>query len=296
LTKIADEALNLIGPDFDHNGIRVERDYRSPGEVGGDPTQLMQVVLNLLTNARDAMHATGGIATVTIMEDQEHTILQICDTGLGIPEEILGRIFDPFVTSKGALGGGHLGGTGLGLAVSQSIVQAHGGELRVQSRPTEGSCFTVTLPRGDEASPSQAGAARPGEQRSAASQQLRILLVEDEPDVRTFLSTLLHHEGHIVGQASDGETALELCRPGSWDAIISDLTMPKMDGRSLLLRLRAQEDYTPVIMITGVSDRAVQNAVLQSGAALVLPKPFTAADFLQAIAVVCAAHSQSSTQ
>jgi DNA-binding response OmpR family regulator len=62
------------------------------------------------------------------------------------------------------------------------------------------------------------------------------------------------------------------------------------------LRLRAQEDYTPVIMITGVSDRAVQNAVLQSGAALVLPKPFTAADFLQAIAVVCAAHSQSSTQ
>ncbi len=128
-----------------------------------------------------------------------------------------------------------------------------------------------------------------------ARHQLRILLVEDEPDVRTFLSTLLLHEGHIVGQAGDGEAALELCQPGSWDAIISDLTMPKMDGRSLLLRLRAQEDYTPVIIITGVSDRAVQNAVLQSGAALVLPKPFTAAHFLQAVTMVCAAHDQQPT-
>jgi signal transduction histidine kinase/ActR/RegA family two-component response regulator len=287
LSRVADEALHLIGPDFDHHGIRVEQIYQSPGKVGGDPTQLVQVVLNLLTNARDAMLTTGGTVTLTVIENEEQAILQIRDTGLGIPEEILGRIFDPFVTSKGALGGGHLGGTGLGLAVSQSIVRAHGGELRAQSRPSEGSCFTILLPRSDGTSPDHDAATRPGTQ-FLASRQLRILLVEDEPDVRALLSTLLQHEGHIVEQAADGEAALERCQPGRWDAIISDLTMPKMDGRSLILQLRAQQDLTPVIMITGVSDRAVQSAVLQSGAALVLSKPFTAAEFFQAIATVCA--------
>src|SRR5262249_27663147 len=175
-----------IGPDCDHHGIRVERVYQAHGRVGGDPTQLVQVVLNLLTNARDAMLTTSGTATLTVMEDEEHAILEVRDTGLGIPEEILGRIFDPFVTSKGALGGGHLGGTGLGLAVSQSIVRAHGGELRVRSHPFEGSCFTVILPRSDELPPDQSAPSSASIQ-PPAGRQLRILLVEDEPDVRIFL-------------------------------------------------------------------------------------------------------------
>jgi signal transduction histidine kinase len=292
LARVADEALHLIGPDFDHHGIRVERVYQAHGKVGGDPTQLVQVVLNLLTNARDAMLTTGGTATLTVMEDEKQAILEVRDTGLGIPEEILGRIFDPFVTSKGALGGGHLGGTGLGLAVSQSIIRAHGGELRVQSHPSAGSCFTILLPRSDELSLEQGAPPRPSAQLPSG-RQLRILIVEDEPDVRTFLSTLLSHEGYIIEQVTDGESALALCQPGRWDAIISDLAMPKMDGRSLVMHLRARMDTTPVIIITGVSDLAVQNAVLQSGATLVLPKPFTAADFLRAIAAVCAIHSNS---
>jgi signal transduction histidine kinase/ActR/RegA family two-component response regulator len=292
LTRVADEALHLIGPDFDHHGIQVEQVYQSPGKVGGDPTQLVQVVLNLLTNARDAMLTTGGTVTLTVTENHEQAILEIRDTGLGTPEEILGRIFDPFVTSKGALGGGHLGGTGLGLAVSQSIVRAHGGELRVQSRPSEGSCFTILLPRSDEVSAEHDATARTSAQ-PAVDGKLRILLVEDEPDVRTLLSTLLNHEGHIVEEVGDGEAALALCEPGRWDVIISDLTMPKMDGRSLIMEIRAQHDPTPVILITGVSDRAIQNTVLQIGATLVLPKPFTAADFLQAIATVCSAQMES---
>src|SRR5262249_41149946 len=147
IDEIAESALQLIGWDLANTGIKIERDYRSTALVWVDAGQIMQVVLNLLTNARDAM-PQGGTATIATDEQGGWIDLAIADAGSGIPPQILDHIFEPFVTTKGALGGSAVAGTGLGLAVSYGIMQAHQGQLLVESSVDQGSRFTARLPRG----------------------------------------------------------------------------------------------------------------------------------------------------
>ena len=152
LTDVAEGALKLIHWDLARLGITIQRDYLSDAWVMADAGQLMQVVLNLLTNARDAMVGAGGTLTIATRDTEQWAELAVGDTGCGIPPELLGKIFEPFVTTKGALGGGTLGGTGLGLSVSYGIVQGHRGQLLVESEVGRGSRFIVRLPRGETAS------------------------------------------------------------------------------------------------------------------------------------------------
>ncbi len=278
IDEIADGALQLISWDLSRAQITVVRDYRSTTSVWAESGQIMQVVLNLLSNARDAT-PPGGTITITTCDSKDWVDLTIADTGSGIAETIRERIFEPFVTTKGALGGSTVAGTGLGLSVSYGIVQAHDGRLLVESTIGTGSSFTIQLPRHFEILPAAPPAAPP----PASKQPLRILVVDDEAPVRTVVAQILARAGHIVAQASDGMDALARSDHERWDLIISDVTMPGLDGPNLIRQLRARGIAMPVILMTGRVDSDGLAHAQGSDTISVLAKPFDRATLLATV-------------
>ncbi|MFL5806881.1 MAG: ATP-binding protein [Roseiflexaceae bacterium] len=273
--EIAEGALQLIGWDLTKAGVKIERDYRSTALVWVDSGQIMQVVLNLLTNARDAM-PQGGTVTIATDELDSWVELAVADDGSGIPPQILDHIFEPFATTKGALGGSAIAGTGLSLAVSYGIVQAHQGQLLVESSVGQGSRFTVRLPRG-------VGEATPPEP-AYSGQPRHILVVDDEDQVRAVLATLLSRAGHTIAQAADSQEVVERSTSEQWELIISDLTMPQLEGLGMIQQLRARGIATPVILLTGGVDSEGLARAHSSDACAVLTKPFDAATLLATVA------------
>lgn len=138
--------LELVERDLEKSNIVVERRYSEVPPIVCDSGQISQVCLNLLTNARDAMLPDGGTVTVEIRKDGSDVLIAFTDTGTGIPDDILDKLFQPFVTTKGPLGGGEMAGSGLGLSVSYGIVKNHGGTIEVETELGKGSTFTVRLP------------------------------------------------------------------------------------------------------------------------------------------------------
>ncbi|MEP7189153.1 MAG: ATP-binding protein, partial [Roseiflexaceae bacterium] len=279
IDEIAEGALQLISWELTRAQITVVREYHSTTAVWTDSGQIMQVVLNLLSNARDATPA-GGTVTISTRDNHNWVELTVADTGSGIAESIRERIFEPFVTTKGALGGSTVAGTGLGLSVSYGIVQAHEGRLLVESMIGTGSSFTVQLQRDCEIVPTAAQLAAP----PIAKLPLHILVVDDEAPVRTVVAQILSRAGHTVDQASDGMDALEQSAHERWDLIISDVTMPGLDGPSLIEQLRAQGIATPVVLMTGRVDNDGLTYAQGSDTVSVLAKPFDRTTLLTTIA------------
>jgi signal transduction histidine kinase len=281
LDEIAEGALQLIGRDLDKAGVVVVRDFRSTATILADAGQIMQVVLNLLTNARDAMQPLGGTVTIATNDLDGWVELSVADTGCGIPEGIRERIFEPFATTKGALGGGNVAGSGLGLSVSYGIVQSHEGRLLVESTEGQGSRFTVRLPRGI-AAPAPAALAPPAP--TYDQRPKHILVVDDDIQVRSMLVALLGRAGHTVAQAVDGQDAVERCEHERWELIISDMTMPRLDGVGMIQQLRQRGVTIPVILMTGRVDGEGLERANVSDACVVIAKPFEASALLAAIA------------
>jgi CheY-like chemotaxis protein len=278
IDDIAEGALQLISWDLSRSRIAIVREYHAKTAVWVESGQIMQVVLNLLSNARDATQP-GGAVTISTHAGDEWVELTVADTGSGIAEAIRERIFEPFVTTKGALGGSAVAGTGLGLSVSYGIVQAHDGRLLVESAVGQGSRFTVLLPRRSElVAPERAVASA-----VPSAQPMHILVVDDEAAVRSVLAQLLARAGHTVAQAQDGIAAIERCERERWDLIISDVTMPRLDGPSMIQELRDRGVGTPVILMTGRVDGEGLAHAQRTDAVTVLTKPFDSAGLLAAI-------------
>jgi CheY-like chemotaxis protein len=208
--------------------------------VMGRPAELNEVITNLVLNAIDAMPRGGTLRLRTRLADHRHASITVSDTGVGMSEEVRRRVFDPFFTTKGEEG------TGLGLSVSHSIVERHGGDLRVDSRPGEGTTFTITLPIGmkptDEDS---AGTETRGERKG------RILLVDNDPQVLSILGEMLKDSGHHVLPVPSGPEALRVFVPSGFDLVITNVGMPEMNGWDVADRLRARDPNVPVIFVTG---------------------------------------------
>ncbi len=278
IDEIAEGALQLISWELVRAQIAVVRDYRSTTTIWAESGQIMQVVLNLLSNARDAT-PPGGAVTITTCDSEEWVDLTVADTGSGIAETIRERIFEPFVTTKGALGGSTVAGTGLGLSVSYGIVQAHDGRLLVKSTIGTGSSFTIRLPRHFEILPAEP----PAEPPPTTKLPLQILVVDDEAPVRAVVAQILARAGHTVTQAGDGLDALARSAHERWDLIISDVTMPGLDGPNLIGQLRARGIATPVILMTGRVDSDGLAHAQGSDTISVLAKPFDRATLLAAV-------------
>ena len=167
-------------------------------------------------------------------------VFTVTDTGMGMSDEVRKRIFDPFFTTKGEEG------TGLGLPVSYSIVKRHAGEMRVESRPGDGTTFTIVLPVGTVPVAEPPASALPVTERTG-----RVLLVDNEPQVMTILGEMLREAGHHVVPVASGAEALRVFLPGRFDLVLTNVGMAGMNGWELAERIRARDAEVPLVFITG---------------------------------------------
>jgi two-component system cell cycle sensor histidine kinase/response regulator CckA len=275
----------LIGPDID---LRINHGRRlKPVRV--DQSQLEQVVVNLVVNSRDAMQGSGVIQVRTYnvhvdtplrrrdetVPPGEYVLIEVSDTGSGIPAEDLDRVFEPFFSTK-EIGAG----TGLGLSTVYGIVKQTNGFVFLESEVGEGTTFSIYLPAHDgavdrvsdhtEAAGAMSGAA---DLTGAGT----ILLVEDEDPVRLFAARALRGKGYTVIEARTGENAMAMVREGTEaiDLLITDVMMPGMDGPSFILEIRKVLGEIPVICVSGYSEDALGKRITEDDTVHFLAKPFS---------------------
>ena len=259
--------------------------------VMADPTQIHQLVMNLITNAYHAMEKVGGELNISLNEKTlrnpksygldlppgSYVCLSVKDSGVGMSEKILSRIFDPYFTTKGIAKG-----TGLGLSVVHGIVKNYKGDIYVTSTPGKGSEFKIYFP------PAHATLVK-DETFKEKSDDLkgsgRILLVDDEPHVIKIEKTRLEKLGYRVISMENPIEAFELfsARPGDFDLVISDMTMPGMTGISLAKKIHGIKPDFPVIICTGFSDQINKDSAGQLGISALLMKPVLVSDLAHAV-------------
>jgi len=278
-------------------GVRLDLALETPGRwVLFDPAQLDQVILNLTVNAREAMPGGGTLRIATghrvvlrpegegaaALPPGRWVVLEVGDTGSGIPPEVLPRLFEPFFTTRL-----EKGGTGLGLATVQGIVAQSGGHIAVESAPGQGTTFRIHLPRQAAAAPLPVPAALP--EAAAPASGATVLLVEDEAALRLLGTRLLERAGYVVLAAESAEAALDLVQAGAVPSLlVSDVAMPGDDGIALARRLRQRWPGLPVLLLSGYAEAMLGGDVAVAGFRI-LGKPFRAADLLRDVAGALAA-------
>jgi signal transduction histidine kinase len=250
-----------------------------------DATQLELAVLNLAINARDAM-PEGGTLTITTrprtvvggleLEAGDYLELSVADTGSGMSPEVIARAFDPFFTTKGVGKG-----TGLGLSQVYGIARQAGGSVRIESEPGAGTRVILVLRRVEgEIVPQEAHAtATP----TAASDDLTVLVIDDDPDVRRFLCASLDGLGYRVVEAADGAAGLTLLDARRPDLLVVDFAMAGMNGAEVATAARARRPDLPIIVASGYADTDALDAAIIGPAARMLHKPFSLAELAQAV-------------
>jgi two-component system cell cycle sensor histidine kinase/response regulator CckA len=272
------------------------------GLVKVDQGQFEQVIINLAVNARDAMPRGGTLTIRTVNVHQErqlrrghesmpagdYVLVEVTDTGVGIPKENLARIFDPFFSTK-QLGSG----TGLGLSTVYGIVKQTGGFVFVSSTPGQGAVFQIYLPRCKPADAAQP--ARSDMSEVAAVKDLTghgtIILVEDDDPVRIFGARALRNKGYKVIEARGGEAALDVIRDATEaiDLLITDVVMPHMDGPGLVREVREINPEMKVIFISGYTEDAFRQRLDSDVGIEFLPKPFSLKELAARVRDVLAA-------
>jgi signal transduction histidine kinase/CheY-like chemotaxis protein len=251
--------------------------------------QVHQVLLNLCLNANDALDGAPGAITITLARldpghpdrrlgsaegeagvacavggqldpERSYAAIRVGDTGCGMDQATLDRVFEPFYTTKGP---GR--GTGLGLAVTHGIVTAYAGAYRAVSRRGEGSVFTIYLPLADASVDTTAPTAIDDALRGPES----VLLIDDDADMTEMMSTGLERLGYDVTSSNDPVEALQAFEqdPEAWDIVVTDQAMPGMLGSELATRIKARRPGCPVVIYTGYADRAVDAATREPGSA-----------------------------
>ncbi len=261
-----------------------------------DVNQFEQVIVNLAVNARDAM-AAGGVLTLRTanvsaaecapyveggLVPGDYVLVEVTDTGSGIPPEIMDKIFEPFFSTK------DVGkGTGLGLSTVYGIVQQTGGTILATSTAGQGSTFRVFLPRhaADAAGDVEPRPVEPDSKPADLTGQGSVLLVEDEDAVRAFATRALTARGYNVVAAAGGVEALALVDAAQhrFDLVISDVVMPEMDGPTLLRQLRARDPGLKVIFISGYAEEAFARNLPATESFSFLAKPFSLKQLVAAV-------------
>jgi two-component system cell cycle sensor histidine kinase/response regulator CckA len=294
LADMANLLRRLIGENISLD-IEHGRDLHS---VRADPNQFDQVIVNLAVNARDAMPRGGVLTLRTVnvnldrpvergaesMPAGDYVLIEVSDTGTGIAKENLGRIFEPFFSTKGPGKG-----TGLGLSTVWGIIHQSEGFIFVDSAPGEGTTFSIYLPRyepaeGDAAHPVPSEDPRARQPAADLTGAGTVLLVEDETAVRMFGARALRNKGYHVLEAASGEEAIEVVRKADRpiDLIVSDVVMPGMDGHTLIKLLRQEFPDVKVILMSGYAEDALNEEIQNDTSIHFIGKPFTLKDLASA--------------
>ena len=271
---LLDSAIEIADVQIRHRA-RVEREYRSDGYARGGEARLGQVFLNLLVNAGQAIESgsprENRVSVQTCDLDDGRVEISISDTGCGMPEEVRERIFEPFFTTKPA---GE--GTGIGLAISHSIVTSMAGEIVVESEVDRGTTFRVRLGAALEDVPQRVtGATREESDGHRVVAAVRVLVVDDEPLIREMVCDALAK--HEVTPVSNGREALERIFSEDWDLILCDMVLPELSGLDVYRQIEARrpEILEKLVFMTG-GDFSRKDLRLPGGAQVRrLEKPFS---------------------
>jgi signal transduction histidine kinase len=289
LAQLAEDCLSLTRGRWRDEAERAGTQYDVTTEladglhVAGQASELREVLTNLILNALDAMPRGGTLRLLTRRgERADEVAIEVADDGEGMSDDVRARIFDPFFTTKGVRG------VGLGLSVVYGIVQRHGGRIEVVSALAKGTRMRVFLPalevdgilapaEGEPGLP----ILRPG---ASAPVPLRILVIDDEPNVRTLLADLLRASGHTVVEAANGRDALQRMESdGAWDLVMTDLGMPDLSGWDVARAVGERPSPPPVILVTGWGIQLEDRILAESGVAAVVAKPFTIEEVLATV-------------
>ena len=261
-----------------------------PATIEGDATQIRQVIMNLLTNASDALEGEQGVVRVRTgvryidaaelrsrssaaeLPSASYAYLEVQDTGFGMTDETRARIFDPFFTTK-------FTGRGLGLAAVLGIIHGHHGTITVESTVGLGSVFTVFFPFTGATTTRDADSADEG---SVPRGRGTLLVVDDDAEIRAYARQVLERAGFAVRMAEDGHQALEMIAQHRQEiaAVLLDLTMPRMDGLEVMQRLRSLDASLPVLVMSGYSDADVAMRIPETSTCGFIEKPFLPRDLV----------------
>jgi len=240
-------------------------------DVSGSPSELREVMINLINNAADAMPGGGTIRICTFMH-HGLVILKVEDTGTGIPAEIIGKIFDPFFTTK------DIKSSGLGLSVSYGIISRHKGTIKAESLAAGGACFTISLAACHTKPEKTFQETIVAPQRSA-----RILVIDDEQNVSETLREILLFAGHEVTTVANGTAGISSFDQGVFDVVITDLGMPGVSGFDVARCIKQIREKTPVILVTGWELQLKQHELNKRGIDFLINKPFQMRQVLQVV-------------
>ena len=292
LPHLVHELEGILSSTFPRNIRIIEEVPADLWPVVGDPTQLHQVLLNLSVNARDAMPHGGTLtlaAANAVIDAQyagmgaevkagKHVVLQVTDTGPGIPPEMRARIFEPFFTTK------ELGkGTGLGLATVHTIVKSHDGFMNVESEMGRGAIFRVYLPADPALQPTEDAVAAPPDLPRGHGEL--VLVVDDEFPILEITRQTLEAFGYRVLTAGDGVEAVALYakQPAEVALVLTDMMMPVMDGAATIQVLQRINSAVRIIAASGVSSGDTVAAAASAGVKHFLLKPYTAETLLKLV-------------
>ena len=246
-------------------GISIEAELKTRGKVPpvmGAAAELREVLVNLILNALQAMPEGGKLTFDVYFERERGVIVDVADTGMGMPEFVRKRIFEPLFTTKGEHG------TGMGLAVSYGVIQKHNGSITVASKVGEGTRFTITIPPAAVEKKKDAL-----EQAEEGTKQACVLAVDDEAGLRKALVKLLSLKGHQAQQAGSGQEALAMLETTgdfAYNLVITDHGMPEMNGRQLAQEIRRRFPDLRIILLTGDTEVGEADADVD----VIMSKPF----------------------
>lgn len=289
LNTIVEETLSIIERTFD-KAIDIQLDLLpSLPRVEADATQIQQVIMNVCVNARDAM-PDGGTLTIRTGTEQvqgangagnskfrsgQHVVLSIKDTGIGMDEQTKQRIFEPFFTTKS-----HQKGSGLGMAMVYGVVKNHGGFIRIESAPQKGSEISIYLPAmADRATRSKKKA------QASPERNKKIMIVDDEENIRMLLKDILETQGYKVLCCADGMEALQTYKDqhGEIGLVILDMIMPRLGGRETFLKMKEINPEIRCLLSSGYSQEGKAQQILRDGVLGFIQKPFQAQTILQSV-------------
>jgi len=277
LNEVVEEAIALTAPrwqaraEADGVTIHITKDLHPAPPISGAPSELREVLTNLIFNAVDAMPRGGQLCFRTRVMGRRVRI-EVADTGMGMTNETIRHCMEPFYTTKGD------GGSGLGLAMSYGIIKRHGGTIGIDSRLKEGTNFTIYLPVPEQPI---AQALLPEPRREVCP--LRVLLVDDHPGILEIVSAYLVEDRHRVATAVDAREAMNKFRDERFDLVIMDQAMPDTNGDELAAMIKRIRPAEPIIMLTGFADMLNEIGERSKNVDLVLSKPVRLDNLRQAI-------------